>query len=59
MHEVRLELLYVLLLPLAPQKLLPRLKQVFDRNDIFIRMQENTSLTTPPPQGFVAGFGAY
>ena len=58
-HEVRLKLLYILLLPFASQKLLPRFEQVFYRNDIVVGMQENTSLTTPPPQEFVAHFGAY
>lgn len=43
-HESRLELLYVRLLPLAADKLAPRQKQVFDRNDTMVRM---TNLNAP------------
>ena len=49
-HQRVLEFLHVVLLALTCRKLLPCGEQVFERNDIFIGMNElNPSRPTPPP----------
>ena len=58
-----LKLAHILLFALAAQELLPRREQIFNRNDILVGMNEadstHSSERTPPPQEFVAHFGAY
>ena len=49
-HQICLKLLHVLFAALTPYKLLPRFKQIFDGNDIFIGMSENRFEATPPPR---------
>src|SRR3989344_5203682 len=56
-HQLVLELLHVLLLPLAPYELTPRGKQILHRDDIFIGMSElNSPRGTPPPKAFFPFF---
>src|SRR3989344_5555719 len=58
-HQLILELLHVLLLPLASYELTPRGKQILHRDDIFIGMSElNPPRAIPPPTDF-APFGAH
>ena len=49
-HKMKLEFLDILLLPLTLQKLLPGFENIFDGNDMLIRMTE--PLKSPPPDEF-------
>ncbi len=57
-YQVSLKLQDVYLLALAVEKLLPRRKQIFDRNDTVVGMSELFPRVDPPPQELVAHFGA-
>ena len=52
-YQTGLKLQDIQLGAFAFSKFLPRLKQILDRNDIVVGMQENTSLTTPPRRDFL------
>ena len=60
-HETKLELLHVALMPLSFQEFTPCAKQILDRNDILVGMSElNSSFpkSSPPPQEPAPDFGA-
>jgi len=53
MHQISLKFQYIELFALALAEFLPRVEQVFDRNDIVVGMSEQNPLMTPPRRSFL------